>query len=92
MATTASEKPMSKTEIVAGIASATGLTKKQVSGVFEAMADQIKKSLGRRGPGAYTVPGLMKLMVVRSLPPRRARASTPSRRGAMFKPSRRGTS
>ncbi|HNY78618.1 MAG: HU family DNA-binding protein [Sedimentisphaerales bacterium] len=65
MATTASEKPMSKTEIVSGIASATGLTKKQVSGVFEAMADQIKKSLGRRGPGAYTVPGLMKLMVVR---------------------------
>jgi nucleoid DNA-binding protein len=41
------------------------LTKKQVSAVFEAMTDQIKKSLGRRGPGAYTVPGLMKLMVVR---------------------------
>jgi nucleoid DNA-binding protein len=65
MATTTSEKPMSKTEIVSGIASATGLTKKQVSAVFEAMTDQIKKSLGRRGPGAYTVPGLMKLMVVR---------------------------
>jgi nucleoid DNA-binding protein len=61
----AAEKPMSKTEIVSGIAEATGLTKKQVSSVFEAMTDQIKKSLGRRGPGAYTVPGLMKLMIVR---------------------------
>jgi nucleoid DNA-binding protein len=58
-------KPMSKTEVVSGIADATGLTKKQVSAVFEAMAGQIKKSLGRRGPGAYTVPGLMKLTVVR---------------------------
>jgi len=58
-------KPMSKSEVVSGIADATGLTKKQVSSVFEAMAGQIKKSLGRSGPGAYTVPGLMKLVVVR---------------------------
>ena len=67
MATAAkpSAKPMSKTEVVSGIAEETGLTKKQVSSVFEAMAGQIKKSLGNRGPGAYTVPGLMKLTVVR---------------------------
>ena len=69
MATTAvakaPAKPMSKSEIVSGIADATELTKKQVNSVFEAMAGQIKKSLGSRGPGAYTVPGLMKLMVLR---------------------------
>lgn len=58
-------KPMSKSEIVSGIADAAGLTRKQVSSVFEAMAGQIKKSLGRSGPGAYIVPGLMKLVVVR---------------------------
>lgn len=58
-------KPMTKSEIVTGIADATGLTKKDVSAVFEAMGAQIKKSLGRSGPGAYTVPGLMKLVVVR---------------------------
>ena len=56
---------MTKSEIVSGIADATGLTKKQVSSALEAMAAQIKKSLGSRGPGAYTVPGLMKLVVVR---------------------------
>lgn len=67
-------RPMSKSEVVSGIADATGLTKKQVSSVFEAMAGQIKKSLGRRGPGAYTVPGLMKLMVVR-------KPATPARKG-----------
>ena len=58
-------KAMSKSEVVSGIADATGLTKKQVGSVFEAMAGQIKKSLGSRGPGAYNVPGLMKVTVVR---------------------------
>lgn len=58
-------KPMTKSEIVSGIAETTGLTKKQVASVFEAMAGQIKKSLGRSGAGSYTVPGLMKLLVIR---------------------------
>jgi nucleoid DNA-binding protein len=61
----ATGKPMSKSEIVSGIAETTGLTKKQVASVFDAMAGQIQKSLGRNGPGSYTVPGLMKLLVLR---------------------------
>jgi len=63
--TEAPVKPMTKSEIVSGIADATGLTKKDVNSVFEAMAVQIKESLGGGGPGAYTVPGLMKLIVQR---------------------------
>ena len=58
-------KPMTKSEIVSGIADKTGLTRKDVNAVFDAMASQIKKSLGRSGPGVYAVPGLMKLVVVR---------------------------
>jgi nucleoid DNA-binding protein len=58
-------KPMTKSEILSGIADATGLARKQVSSVFEAMGGQIKKSLSSRGPGSYTVPGLMKVTVVR---------------------------
>ena len=58
-------KPMTKSEIVSGIADKTGLTKKDVNSVFEAIAVQIKKSLGRSGAGAYTMPGLMKLVVQR---------------------------
>jgi nucleoid DNA-binding protein len=65
MAKKAPAKPMTKSEIISGIVDATGLTKKDVGSVFEAMADQIKKSLGKKGPGAYTVPGLMKLVVQR---------------------------
>ena len=65
MAKKAPAKPLTKSEIVSGIADTTGLTKKDVSSVLEAMAGQIKKSLGKSGSGAYTVPGLMKLVVVR---------------------------
>jgi nucleoid DNA-binding protein len=70
----AAGKPMTKGEIVSGIAEATGLTRKQVSSVFEAMSNQIRKSLGRNGPGTYTVPSLMKLVVVR-------KPATPARKG-----------
>ena len=65
MAKKAEVKPMTKSEIVSGIADATGLTKKDVNSVFDEMAAQIKKSLGRRGSGSYTIPGLMKLIVQR---------------------------
>ena len=58
-------KVMNKSEILSGISEQTGLTKKQVSSVFDAMSEQIKKSLGKKGPGAYMLPGLMKIMVVR---------------------------
>jgi nucleoid DNA-binding protein len=63
--TKAPVKSMTKSEVVSGIADATGLAKKDVNSVLEAMAAQIKKSLGRNGPGAYAVPGLMKIMVIR---------------------------
>jgi nucleoid DNA-binding protein len=61
----AAAKPMTKSEIVSGISESTGVSKKDVNAVFDAMAAQMKKGLGGRGPGAYTVPGLMKVMVVR---------------------------
>ena len=63
--TKAGVKPMTKSEIVSGIAEKTGLAKKDVNAVFEVIGPQIKKSLGKSGAGAYTVPGLMKLVVVR---------------------------
>ncbi len=63
-------KPRTKSEVFTAIAEATELTRKQVSGVFDCMADLIKKDL--RGPGIFTVPGLMKL-VVRKKPATKAR-------------------
>ena len=60
------KKPPTKSEIYTRIAEDTGLTKKDVSAVFDSLAGQIKKNLGGRGaPGVFTVPGLLKMRVVK---------------------------
>ena len=60
-AKTTEVKARTKTQIMAGIADDTGLTRKDVAAVFESMAGMIKKDLSNRGPGTFTVPGLMKV-------------------------------
>jgi len=60
------KKPPTKSQIFAQIADDTGLTRKDVAAVFDSLGAQIKKNLGGRGaPGTFTVPGLMKLRVVK---------------------------
>ncbi|MEE9297233.1 MAG: HU family DNA-binding protein [Phycisphaerae bacterium] len=57
----AAGKPRTKSEIYLGLSEATGLTRKQVASVFDNLAGLIKKDLGSRGPGVFTLPGLVKL-------------------------------
>lgn len=52
-----------KSEILAQISKDTELSRKQVSGVFDSLNTQIKKSL--RSAGLFTIPGLLKLKVVK---------------------------
>jgi DNA-binding protein HU-beta len=52
-----------KSEVLTQISKDTGLSRKQVGGVFDSLSTVIKKSL--RGGGLFTVPGLMKLKVVK---------------------------
>ena len=52
-----------KSEILAAISKETGLSRKQVSGVFDTLATIIRKSLRRNG--IVTLPGLLKLKVVK---------------------------
>lgn len=54
-------RPMTKTQFVAEIAEVTQLSKKQVDDVLDALSEEIKKSLGKKGPGCFTIPGLMKI-------------------------------
>ena len=61
----AAAKPRTKSQIFGELAESADITKKQVNDIFEGMAGLIKKDLSRRGPGAFTVPGLIKLKVVR---------------------------
>ena len=52
-----------KSEIVATITKDTDLSRKQVAAVFESLNGIIKKSL--RGAGMFTLPGLLKMKVVK---------------------------
>jgi nucleoid DNA-binding protein len=63
MAKAAAKKAPSKSEVFGSISSSTGLSKKEVSSVFEALASEIKRSLGRNGPKQFTIPGLCKIVV-----------------------------
>ena len=57
-------KVATKSEILASIAATTELSRKQVASVFDALSDLMKANVGKKGPGIFVVPGLMKVMVV----------------------------
>jgi DNA-binding protein HU-beta len=56
-------KGLSKSEILNELATATELSRKQVAAVLEELGNLIEKQLSKKGPGNFTVPGLMKLKI-----------------------------
>ena len=71
------KKPLTKTELMANIATATDVPKKQVAAVLEALANEIEKSLSNKGPGAITIPGLVKIEK-KKVPARLAQKGVPN--------------
>lgn len=59
----ATAKAPTKTEIYGKISETTGLAKKDVSAVFDALSDIIRKSLGKGGPKVFAIPGICKIQV-----------------------------
>ena len=85
------KKPPTKSEIYTQLADDTGLTKKDVAAVFESMSGLIQKNLGgRNAPGMFTLPGLLKMRVVKK-PATKARKGVNPFTGEemMLKPSQR---
>lgn len=66
------KEPLTKSQILTHISDATELTKKQVIAVFEEISGLIEGSIKARGPGAFTLPGLLKINVVKK-PAKKAR-------------------
>jgi nucleoid DNA-binding protein len=66
------KKPLTKTQVMAAIAEATGISKKDVAAVFEALGEEIGKAMGARGAGAFTIPGLIKISK-KKVPARKAK-------------------
>jgi nucleoid DNA-binding protein len=61
----AGTRAASKAEIINGLSEKTGLGKKQVGGVLAALSDLVARELGKKGPGVFVLPGMLKLKVVR---------------------------
>ena len=73
--TKAAAKPPTKSQVQAAIAEGTGLTKSQVAAVFDELSALMKKNLGSRGPGQFTIPGIAKA-IVKKKPATKARMGT----------------
>ena len=77
MAKDAAKKGLTKSEILNAISEETELSRKQVSSVLESLSNQISRGIGRRGPGVFTIPGLVKIER-RKIPARKARKGVPN--------------
>ncbi|MCL2742896.1 MAG: HU family DNA-binding protein [Planctomycetaceae bacterium] len=55
------KKPLTKNQIIAVIAEGTSLPKTSVSAVIDALSEEIKKSLGKKGAGSFILPGILKV-------------------------------
>ena len=74
---TAAKKPITKSELLNAISTETSLNRRQVGSVLDALNAQISKSLGRRGAGAFTLPGLVKIEK-KKVPARKASKGVPN--------------
>ncbi len=57
--------PMSRSAIVNEIGQNTGLSRKQVSSVFDELSTLMERHIKKGGVGQFTLPGLMKIEVKR---------------------------
>jgi nucleoid DNA-binding protein len=64
-ATAAITTKLSKSQIYAEVAETTGLNRKQVASVLEELESLISRSVGKKGVGEFTVPGLLKITTVK---------------------------
>jgi nucleoid DNA-binding protein len=59
----AGSKPLTKADLISKIAAATEVTKKDLEKVFDSLHGIIKDELGKKGPGQFVLPGMLKLKV-----------------------------
>ena len=54
-------RPVSKSAMFQSLAEATGLSRKQIATVFDELTNLIKRDVGKKGPGVFALPGLLKI-------------------------------
>jgi nucleoid DNA-binding protein len=68
------KRAATKSQILHQLATETALSKKQVEGVLSSLEKLIKNEVGKKGPGTFTLPGLIRLR-------RAERPATPAKMG-----------
>jgi nucleoid DNA-binding protein len=58
-----SDKPMTKSALIAKLAESTELSKKQATEVLGALVDIVVSQVGSKGPGKLVIPGLCRVTV-----------------------------
>ena len=71
------KKAMTKTQLFSEIADNTGLTKKEVSAVFEELGVIINRHVKKGAAGTFTLPGLLKIKTVKK-PATKAKKGVPN--------------
>ncbi len=66
------KEPMTKAQLLSALADDTGLSKRDVASVLDALGDVMHRHLKKRGAGQFTLPGLLKIKTIRK-PATRAR-------------------
>lgn len=69
-----SKKPLNKAGVLAHLADKSGLGKKEVAAVLEALVDLAQDQLSKKGPGVFIIPNVIKLT-------KRVKPATPARKG-----------
>jgi len=73
----APKKPLTKTQLLSNISESTGVPKKDVSAVMDALSEEIGKAMGRSGAGAISIPGIVKIEK-KKVPAKPARKGVPN--------------
>jgi nucleoid DNA-binding protein len=67
-------KGRTKSDTFKELAEAASLSRKQIAAVFDGLIKIVKDDLGKKGPGVFTIPGLLKLKRIH-------KPATPEREG-----------
>ena len=84
--TTEKAKPraMSKSAVYQHLAEQTELSKKDIAKVFDALNGLLKRELGKKGPGVFTLPGLLKMRTQRKPATKAGKRPNPFKPGEMM--------
>jgi nucleoid DNA-binding protein len=74
---TAVKDPFTKSQLLNAISESTGLARKDVAAVLDELTNVVQRHLKKRGPGQFTLPGLLKIATTRK-PATKARKNVPN--------------